>query len=659
MRRPLRSFVFGASALLVVSALALVGCDDPKSIEWQVKHLSDSNPIDRSRAIEGVAQNWRTIDQSSKPGDAPRKEFLDKAVEPLAQAYTSDLLKESSKDRKKIMDILSQADDKRAKPAFVHAIKSYKPGDNDDEAKAATRAVIKNKGDFQGDNDLGAALVTALKNVKFADRRSGELGAMFGDAISAIKATGQKNELLAIVTAPNDGQDTIPNKELSGRQAIAAQTLGDIGDASIINQMIDAMFEHASKLAKRKDPTTGEEIEQASPLTTAVSMILGGSIAKIGAPAIEPLMPYVKDQQDNPKVKEVKAKFAKYLSPGGSGKPTAYVDIATTTVANIGLPKVAQEISEIVRDKKTKDADRKPLIGLLVSLPADENVQAAIKEGYANSQSDKLKMDIAASASRLMEKEMTDWLLQIADDKKANEDLKTAALGSALWLAPKDKWPSIKGAYDRAKLTPKKDPLWRVMEPSEKECDPKAKGLPKEQQCEAHPEKKAKDGKSDLYVIWHDKTPTYGEELKLVEDVLTKCDTDAKCYFKEFQQAVKEVDKQGFTKVTTEGTAAGIRMQKAIWMVAVYGNEDDMIELVKFMPNIQAPAARSFVQMALDKNLHNGSAKVADAISKLVKSEREKGSETANREASQLEPIANKLRARAAAAGGGGGEKKK
>jgi hypothetical protein len=86
-------------------------------------------------------------------------------------------------------------------------------------------------------------------------------------------------------------------------------------------------------------------------------------------------------------------------------------------------------------------------------------------------------------------------------------------------------------------------------------------------------------------------------------------------------------------------------------MLAIYGKEDDMVELVKYMPNIQSPAPRSFVQMALDKNLANGSAKVADAISKLVKSEREKGSETANREASQLEPIANKLRARAAAGG--------
>jgi hypothetical protein len=649
MRRPLRSFVFGASTLVVALSLSLVGCDDPKSLEWQVKHLTDPNPLDRGRAIEGAAQAWRNVDQSGKPEQ--KKEFLDKAIEPLAKAYTDDSLKEASKDRKKIMDILSQADDKRAKPAFVHAIKNYKPGDNDDEAKAATRAVVKNKDQFQGDNDLGAALVTGLKAVKFQDRRSGELGAMFGDAISAIKATGQKNEILAIVTAPNDGQDTVPNKELAGRQAIAAQTLGDIGDASIINEMIDAMFEHASKLAKRKDPTTGEEVEQASPLTTAVSMLLGGSIAKIGEPAIAPLMPFVKDDDANPKVKAIKEKFKKYISPGGSGKPTAYVDIATTTVANIGLPKVAHEIAGIVRDKKTKDADRKPLIGLLVSLPADQDVQAAIKEGYANSTSEKLKTDIAASVSRLMQKDMTDWLFQIAEDKKANEDLKTAALGSATWLAPKDKLGALKAGFDKAKLSDKRDPLWAVWEHSEKECDPKGKGLPKEQRCEVHPEKKGKDGKSDLYVIWNDKTPKYSEELKIVEEVVNKCDQNAKCYFTEFQAAVKEVDKQGFTKVTSGGTAAGIKAQKAIWMLAIYGKEDDMVELVKYMPNIASPAPRSYVQMALDKNLTQGSAKVADAIAKLVKSEREKGSETANREAAQLEPIANKLRARAASGG--------
>ena len=45
-----------------------------------------------------------------------------------------------------------------------------------------------------------------------------------------------------------------------------------------------------------------------------------------------------------------------------------------------------------------------------------------------------------------------------------------------------------------------------------------------------------------------------------------------------FQAAVKEVDKQGLTKVTEQGTRAGIKMQKAIWMLAAYGGEDDIDE---------------------------------------------------------------------------------
>jgi hypothetical protein len=358
-------------------------------------------------------------------------------------------------------------------------------------------------------------------------------------------------------------------------------------------------------------------------------------------------MPYVKDDESNAKVKETKEKFKKYISPGGAGSANFYVMMATTVVVNVGLPKVSQEVAGIVKDPKTKDSDRKALIGLMVSLPADATVIEALKQGFANSKENKLKNDIVGSAARLMEKDLAPWLIGLAGDKKNSEDLRTAAAGSALWLSTKADLPGVKKAWEDLKLLDKVDPMWRAMEPTTKECDPtKLTGKDKDN-CQEDPEKKKPDGKP-LFVMWNEVTPKYSEEFTIVDTMVGKCDQDAKCYFGEFQSAVKEVDKQGFTKVTKDGTRAGIRMQKAIWMVAIYGNEDNMIELVKFMPNISTPAGRSFVQMALDKNLKGGSVKVADAIQKLVKSEREKGSETANREAAQLEPIANKLRARAA-----------
>ncbi len=649
-----RLFRRSFSTLTFVSALAvtaltvgsLAGCEDPKSVEWQVKHLTDANPLERQKAIGGIEATYRSTDQSGD--EKKKKEFRDLAIEPLAKAYTSDVLKDSSKDRKKIMDMLSQSDDKRAKPAFVHAIKNYKPGDNDEEAKSATRAVLKNKADYAGDEELGKALVAGLKVVKFQDRRSGELGAMFGDAMSAIKPKGVTMELMAILTTPNDGLDTVANKELTGRMAISAQVLGEIGDKAIVQQLIDLMFDMGSRMAKRKDPTTGEDIEMGSPLTSAVAQIIGGSLSKIGEPAIEPLMPYVKDDETNPKVKETKEKFKKYISPGGSGSANFYVMMATTVVVNVGLPKVSQEVAAIVKDPKTKDSDRKALIGLMVALPADATVIDALKQGFANSKENKLKTDIVASASRMMEKELAPWLISVGTEKKNSEDLRTAALGSALWLAPKADLAGIKKGWEDLKLLEKPDPLWRAMEPTAKECEPtKLTGKDKEN-CQEDPEKKKPDGKSPLWVMWNDVTPKYSEEFTIVETMVNKCDADAKCYLGEFQAAVKEVDKQGFTKVTAGGTRAGIRMQKAVWMLAIFGQEDEMVELVKFMPTISSPAGRSFVQMCVDKNLDKGSVKVADAITKLIKSEREKGSETANREAAQLEPIATKLRTRAA-----------
>ena len=650
MRRPLspRAIV---SAVLVAAALATaaVGCDDPRSLDWQVKHLSDSNALDRAKAIDGITQQWRAIDQSGS--DADKKAFKDKAIPALADAYKSDAMKDASKDRKKIMDILSQAEDARAKPAFLYCFSNYKPGDNEDEEKGALRAVQKLKDDpaFKGDAETAKALLAGFNAVKWAQATSGVIGTMFADAMGMLKLTSLKNDLMNIVAKPNDGQDAPATKEVTAAQVVAAQTLGEIGDGSIVPQLIDIMFADAATMAKHKDPTTGDEVQQASPLTTGVSMTIGNTLAKIGEPAIEPLMPYVKDDMSNPKVKDTSDKFKNYISASGSGSPKAYVAIATQTVANIGLPKVADSVAGIVANKNTKDADRKPLIGLLVTLPADQTVINAIEQGFANCQSDKLKVDIAGSVMRTMEPSMTDWLVGIAKDKKSSDDLQSAALTSAIWLAPKDKLDDVAGAFDPKQIVKKDNDNWRTMEATTNVCDPKGKFKSDEEKNRCAEEPDPKDPAKPQFVMWNDSTPTYKEELQLVTDVANKCDKNAGCYFDAFKDNMVEVEKMGLTKVTATGARAGIKAQKSIWMLAAYGTEDDMVALVNFMPNANNPGFRSYIQMAIDKNLKQGSVKVADAIDNLVKGLREKGSETTNREASQLQPIANKLRARAAA----------
>lgn len=660
MRRPFKPVQRVLSVVLVAAALATVaaGCDDPRSVDWQVKHLADSNPLDRAKAIDGISQTWRALDQSGN--DADKKAFKDKAIPKLAEAYTSDAVKDSTKDRKKLMDILSQAEDPRAKPAFLAAFKNYKVGETEDEVKSALRAVQKMKADpaFAGDADTGKAMLAGWNVVKWANPKSGEIGAMFGDTIGMLKITAVRGDLMAILTKPNDGSDQPATKELTASQVVAAQTLGEIGDASIVDQLIDTMFADAVTQAKRKDPQTGDELMQASPLTTGVSMVIGNSLAKIGEPVIDKLMPFVKDDKSNPKVAAVAEKFKTYVGPGQvsfdqNGKPNTsphtYVDIATQTVANIGLPKVAEQVAGIVSNKATKDAERKPLIGLLVTLPASPTVVNAIETGFNFTDSDKLKIDIAGSCMRTMEPSLTDWLIGIAKGKKVSDDLQNAALVSAMWLAPKDKLDDVQNAFDKKTLDKKDNDQWRTMEPTQETCDPKGKFKNDEEKnlCQDDSDDPAKPH----FVKWKDSTPTYKEELGLIFDVAKKCDKNAGCYFDAFKDNMVEVEKMGLTKVTATGARAGIKAQKSIWMLAAYGGEDDMVALVNFMPNANNPGFRSYIQMAIDKNLKNGSVKVADAIDNLVKTLREKGSETTNREASQLQPIANKLRARAAAGG--------
>ena len=655
MRRPLCSFV---SALALAAALAAAaGCEDQRSIDWQVKHLTDSNPSDRSKAIEGISQQWRAVDQGSD--DSAKKGFKDKAIDELAKAYSSDALKEQGKDRKKIMDILAAAEDPRAKPAFLYAFTNYKPGDNDDDVKQALRTLLKMKGDpaFAGDDETGKAILAGMNAVNWPAASSGQIGAQFGDALSSLKIKSTMKPLLDIVMRPNSGDDTdVKTKSLTALQVVCAQVLGEVGDGSIVDSLIDVMFSDAATVINRKDPTTGDQIKMASPLTTGVSMVVGGALAKIGEPAIDPLMPFVKDDKTNPKVKAVAEKFKYYISAGGVVKTNAYVDIATQTVSNIGLPKVALQIAGIVSDPKTTDDDRKPLIGLLVTLPGDKVVLDAIQKGYDNSK--KLKTQIAASVMRTMEPSLTPWLVGIATGKGADTDLQQAALSSAIWLSPPDQFKSVNDAFDKKTLDAK-DSTWRAVEMAVGKdggpvlCDPaKLTGDAKDLCSEELEAPKGVD--KPRTVQWLDKTPKWSEELAIIADVLAKGGTDPKKYLGMFKDLSDSIDKsdlaaQAGKPPTRAAVEAGIRSQKAIWMFAAFATESDIVDLVNLVPTIDAMSSRSFVMMAIDKNLKGGSVKVADAITNLIKGERDQGIGTANRDASQLEPIANKLRARAAA----------
>lgn len=658
-----------AGASIAVSAMT--GCEDQKSVEWGIKHITDANPVERGKAIENINQAWRNLEslpeKDAAGADAKKKkkqEFKDKVVVDLVKAYQSDALKDSAKHRKVIMEMLAQFEDARAKPAFVFAIKGYKPNENDDDVKNVMRAVMRLKDQFKGDAELASALIEGLKQSKIdvTKAKTAEVPSMFGDALTGMKMTSAKAELKNIVLAPNDGDPkNAANSGLTARQLIAAQALGDLADKEMAGDLIKAMFDLSSKTIVMNAGTANEQIT-ASPLTSGLAMTISNSIAKIGAPAIDALMPYVKDDVSNPDVKAVKDKFSEsnkksLEAKAFGGEPfdaMLYQKIATRTIANMGLPAVSDAVAPLVAakpkpvDPKVKDAkpaDIKPLIGLLISLPSSKTSMDAIHAAYENGEKD-VKTIIVASLSSTMDVTQADWLLGIIGDKKTEEDVRNAAMNSALMLSTKDNVAKVREAFTTAKLLEKPSNEWRVQEPTDTVCDPE-KLKNKDDKCFPHPDKKAPDGKAALNVLWKDASPKNDEVIKVHEDLLKACGVDAGCYLKEFDASAAIVDKMGFTKVTREGTMAGIKLQKSAWMFANFAKEDDIIKMLAILPKLTLPAPRSFVQMAVDRALKEGSLKVAEAIDKLVKGEREKASETANREAAQLEPIAIKLRARA------------
>lgn len=521
------------------------------------------------------------------------------------------------------------------KDDYVAVFGAYAPGPDDGKVAAAATALLAKAGEapFHGDEALGRALVEGLTRVKFASSSSGEVGLLFGELLCALAPKGAAPGLVAIVNRPNPGTDTIEAKELTAQQVIAAEALGFVGDASVVPAMVDRMFVLAATLAARKDPTTGDDLVLPSRLTTAVSQLLGGALAQLGAPAIAPLLPYAKADVGHPGVKAVAKLFSGYVSADGTPAPDAYADLATSVLANVGLPQVAAEVSTTLKDKVTKSVVRRRLLGLLVALPPTPAVLDAIREGYAAVDPPQ-KVLVAASAARTMSPTMTGWLLGVAGAKGVSADLADAALGSAAWLAGKGELAAVTKAYGKGLA--RKDPSSKVLVASTTPCDPKA---PKQKaSCQASPQ-------GDGHVLWNDVTPTFGEVHAQLAEVLA-CDKDPKCYLAELKKSAAAYDKQGFTSVTLEATLAGIRAQKAFWMLAAYGTEDDMVALVELFPSFHGPALRAFGQMTLTHCLASGS-KVAAAIESLVRRLRVESPELARREKSQLAPIAHMLRVRA------------
>ena len=165
----LRSLVLGTATISVVSvsSAVLVGCEDENQPEYYTKRLDD--PALRPQSVKRLVQFFEdAMTRADKNrGDPKVKELLDQIVPPLTKTYLEGT---TIDDRTKgeIIKLLADTRDERAKPAWIKALKDYKPNVNEPEIRASAKAIAETG---VTDQDAMDALIEVFVNFKAGSKK--------------------------------------------------------------------------------------------------------------------------------------------------------------------------------------------------------------------------------------------------------------------------------------------------------------------------------------------------------------------------------------------------------------------------------------------------------------------------------------------------------
>lgn len=140
----LRSLLCGVAAVSTVSISSgvLIGCEDESKPEYFIKRLDD--PAMRPQAVKRLVLFFEdAMTRADKDRTQPHvKELLDKIVPPLTKTYMEG---ETIDDRTKaeIIKLLADTRDERAKPAWIKALKDYKPNVTESDVRSAAKVIAE------------------------------------------------------------------------------------------------------------------------------------------------------------------------------------------------------------------------------------------------------------------------------------------------------------------------------------------------------------------------------------------------------------------------------------------------------------------------------------------------------------------------------------
>jgi hypothetical protein len=246
----LRSLLLGAATVsaVSVSSAVLVGCEDENQPEYYTKRLDD--PALRPQSIKRLGQFFEdAMTRADKNREDPKvKELLDKIVPPLTKTYMEG---ETIDDRTKgeIIKLLADTRDERGKPAWVKALKDYKPNVTEPDVRASAKAIADT-----GIKDPEAMDALIGVFVKFeAGSKKGSLIYMdFKKALVAISAPSWKPQLLERLNRPmeklartdkNNEEKITSYRNEQFWQVTSAEILGNIKATDAIKPLFKTVID--------------------------------------------------------------------------------------------------------------------------------------------------------------------------------------------------------------------------------------------------------------------------------------------------------------------------------------------------------------------------------------------------------------------------------
>ena len=246
----LRSLVLGTATISVVSvsSAVLVGCEDENQPEYYTKRLDD--PALRPQSVKRLVQFFEdAMTRADKNrGDPKVKELLDQIVPPLTKTYLEGT---TIDDRTKgeIIKLLADTRDERAKPAWIKALKDYKPNVNEPEIRASAKAIAETG---VTDQDAMDALIEVFVNFKAGSKKGALIYVDFKTALVKISHASWKPRLLERLNRPMEKisqkdrgkEDKITDyRNEQFWQVTAAEILGNIKAADAIKPLFKTVID--------------------------------------------------------------------------------------------------------------------------------------------------------------------------------------------------------------------------------------------------------------------------------------------------------------------------------------------------------------------------------------------------------------------------------